>query len=56
MIGPAGGHLSLDALVAMPDGSQVVRTERAGTEDDAERMGRDAGLELLSRIGPGFRT
>lgn len=55
MIGPADDHLSLDALVAMPDGSEVVRTKRAGSKDDAERMGRDAGLELLSRIGPGFR-
>jgi hydroxymethylbilane synthase len=29
-------------------------TERQGTAMDAEAMGRDAGLELKRRGGPGF--
>ena len=50
----ANGGLSLDALIARPDGSEVLRTQRQGGAETAEEMGRDAGTELKSRSGPGF--
>ena len=48
------GRLRLDALVAKPDGSKVIRTAREGPEADALEMGRDAGEELRRDAGPGF--
>ncbi len=50
----ANGGLSLDALIARPDGSEVLRTRREGRPETAGAMGRDAGTELKSRSGPGF--
>jgi len=50
----AGGRLHLRALVARPDGSECLRTERAGLPGDAERLGEDAGAELRARAGPAF--
>lgn len=49
-----GGRLELDALVARPDGSQVLRTRREGAVADAARLGTDAGAELKARAGAGF--
>jgi len=49
-----GDELRLRGLVARPDGSEVIETTRAGSPEDAESMGRDAGEELRSRAGPGF--
>ncbi len=48
------GALALDALIARPDGSEVLRARRDGGRDDARAMGEDAGAELKSRAGPGF--
>jgi hydroxymethylbilane synthase len=48
------GALFLRGLIAKPDGSQVIATERRGAASDAEALGRDAGHELLRRGGPGF--
>jgi hydroxymethylbilane synthase len=48
------GSLSLKGLVARPDGSGLLRTSRQGAASDAEAIGRDAGLELLRRAGPGY--
>jgi hydroxymethylbilane synthase len=50
----ADGALHLRGLIVKPDGSQALRTERRGSAADAEAMGRDAGLELKRRGGPGF--
>jgi hydroxymethylbilane synthase len=50
----AGGRLRLEALVARPDGSVCLRTTRQGAPGDGHRLGRDAGLELKARAGPGF--
>jgi hydroxymethylbilane synthase len=50
----AAGRLRLRALIARPDGSECLTTERAGPPDDGPEMGRDAGLELRARAGPGF--
>lgn len=47
-----GGRLSLDVLVAAPDGSAVHRTSREGLPADAEAMGRDAGEELRAAADP----
>ena len=50
----AGGRLRLAALVARPDGSVCLRTTREGPLADGAALGRDAGLELKARAGPGF--
>ena len=46
--------IHLRGLIAKPDGSQLIATERRGDMADAEALGRDAGQELLRRGGPGF--
>jgi hydroxymethylbilane synthase len=58
---PIAGHavlsndsLRLRGLIVKPDGSELLATERQGAAGDAEAMGRDAGLELKRRGGPGF--
>ena len=48
------GALYLRGLIAKPDGSELIATERRGAAADAEAMGRDAGQELKRRGGPGF--
>jgi hydroxymethylbilane synthase len=50
----AGNSLWLRALIVKPNGSELLATERRGAGSDAEAMGRDAGLELKRRGGPGF--
>ncbi|MDA0704716.1 MAG: hydroxymethylbilane synthase [Proteobacteria bacterium] len=47
-----GGALRLRALIAMPDGSTIWRTERRGLALDAAAMGRDAGEELRALADP----
>ena len=49
-----GEQLWLRALVARPDGSQVIANERRGDGGDGEYLGKDAGEELRLRAGPGF--
>jgi hydroxymethylbilane synthase len=58
---PIAGHavvtqdgLHLRGLIAKPDGSQLIATERRGAAADAEALGREAGHDLLRRGGPGF--
>ncbi len=48
------GRLRLDALIAKPDGSALLRTAREGPTGDAREMGLDAGEELRAAGGPGF--
>jgi hydroxymethylbilane synthase len=43
------GRLHLDAIVAHPDGSKILRESRDG--DDPEKLGREVGETLLSRGG-----
>jgi hydroxymethylbilane synthase len=43
------GRLHLEAVVADPDGSKVLRDSRDG--DDPEKLGKDAGASLLARGG-----
>jgi hydroxymethylbilane synthase len=50
----AEGTLYLRGLIAKPDGSELIVTERRGAAADAEAIGRDAGDELKRRGGPGF--
>ena len=50
----AGGTLHLRGMILKPDGSQVIATERTGAANDAAALGKDAGLELKQRGGPGF--
>jgi hydroxymethylbilane synthase len=49
-----GEQLWLRALLARPDGSEVISTERRGPALDGMRLGIDAGEELRRRAGPGF--
>ncbi|MBX3497898.1 MAG: hydroxymethylbilane synthase [Alphaproteobacteria bacterium] len=51
---PAEGGLWLRALVARPDGSEVIAAERRGAARDAIALGEDAGRELRGRAGPHF--
>ncbi|HEY6980386.1 hydroxymethylbilane synthase [Reyranella sp.] len=48
------GMLHLRGLIAKPDGSDLIATERRGPSSDAGRLGHDAGEELRRRGGPGF--
>jgi hydroxymethylbilane synthase len=48
------GVLHLRGLIAKPDGSQLIATERRGAAGDAEALGYDAGQELKRRGGPDF--
>jgi len=45
----AGVRLHLESIVADPDGSKLLRDSRDG--DDPEKLGNDAGTELLKRGG-----
>jgi hydroxymethylbilane synthase len=45
------GKLHLEAIVADPDGSRVLRESRDGNLDDPEQLGSDVGDILLSRGG-----
>jgi hydroxymethylbilane synthase len=45
------GKLHLDAIVADPDGSKLLRESRDGNPGDAEKLGNDVGATLLSRGG-----
>ena len=58
---PIAGHAVLSGdshrlrgVIVKPDGSELLATERQGPAGDAQAMGRDAGLELKRRGGPGF--
>jgi hydroxymethylbilane synthase len=43
------GRLHLDAIVANPDGSKILRESRDG--DNPEKLGSEVGEELLRRGG-----
>jgi hydroxymethylbilane synthase len=47
----AGDRLHLEAIVADPDGSKLLRESREGNLDDPEKLGNDVGETLLSRGG-----
>ena len=51
-----GSGLSFRGLVLRPDGSEGVEAHGAGSEADAERIGREAGRDLRSRLPDGFLT
>jgi hydroxymethylbilane synthase len=45
------GQLHLEAIVADPDGSKLLRESRDGDLSDPEKLGRDVGETLLQRGG-----
>lgn len=47
-------HMSLEGLVARPDGSELHRVALIGGRDEPERLGREVGALLKGRTGPGF--
>jgi hydroxymethylbilane synthase len=50
----AAGRLRFRGLIAKPDGSEAVETEREGAAADAVALGTDAGRELKARAGADF--
>ncbi len=46
-----GGRIELTAVVASPDGAELIRGECQGSAVDAERIGRELGEDLLNRGG-----
>jgi hydroxymethylbilane synthase len=50
----AGGQLTLQAQILLPDGSEIHETTSSGAVADAEQIGRDAGAKLLQMAGPDF--
>jgi hydroxymethylbilane synthase len=49
-----GGRISLRALVARPDGTEVRQTKRDASADDALALAEDVGHELRAAMGPDF--
>ncbi|MCB5174551.1 hydroxymethylbilane synthase [Microvirga lenta] len=49
-----GGALEFRGLVLRPDGSETLEAVRRGDASDAAALGREAGLELRSRMPAGF--
>ncbi len=45
-----GGEIRLRGLVLTPDGREALETALSGPVEDAERIGREAGMELRSRL------
>lgn len=45
----SGGELGLQALVAEPDGSRILRAQGSGPVLDAERLGHEVAQDLLSQ-------
>jgi len=50
----AAGRLTLDGLVALPDGTGLHRVRRAGAAADAAAIGADAGAALRAAAGEPF--
>ena len=49
----ADGRLTFRGMVLRPDGSEVFEVEASRAADDAERIGAEAGRDLLGRLPPG---
>ncbi len=49
------GRLTLQGLVARPDGRDPVRVGISGPEVDAAALGKQAGLDILARLPADFR-
>ncbi|WP_112661817.1 hydroxymethylbilane synthase [Microvirga flavescens] len=49
-----GGALVLRGLVLRPDGSDSLSVTKTGAPQDAEALGREAGLDLKARMPAGF--
>jgi len=50
----AGDAIEFNGIIVKPDGSEAHRVTRSGPASDAARIGREAGVELAGRGGPGF--
>ena len=58
---PIAGHATIGSgqvrfrgLILLPDGSEVLETQRVGGVAEAAALGRDAGAELRGRASPAF--
>jgi hydroxymethylbilane synthase len=52
----AAGGIAFRGMVLRPDGSEVFEVEAAGAVADAQRLGAEAGRDLLGRLPPGVLT
>src|SRR5262249_61761371 len=50
----AAGRLRFRGLIAKPDGSEVIETQRHGAVTAAVRLGAETGRELKERAGADF--
>ncbi len=50
----ADGSLTMEGLVARPDGSQIIRLSRNGTAKDTAALGHALGQDIKSRMPSGF--
>lgn len=53
-VDPANGLVTLDGLVARPDGTELHRQRRQAAAADALAMGTELGAALRARMGPDF--
>ncbi len=53
-VDPASGLVTLDGLVARPDGTELHRQRRQAAAADALAMGTELGAALRARMGPEF--
>jgi hydroxymethylbilane synthase len=51
-----GGGLTLDVLMARPDGSEIIRMSRSGSAEDAAAIGKKLGEDAKRRLPPDFFT
>ncbi len=49
-----GGTLRLRGQVLRPDGSEALDDDQSGPVEDGAALGREMGVKLLERAGPGF--
>jgi hydroxymethylbilane synthase len=48
------GVLRFRGLLLRPDGSEALEASATGPIEEAESLGREAGLDVRSRMPPGF--
>jgi hydroxymethylbilane synthase len=50
------GGLTLKALAARPDGTEIIHMSRSGAAQEAEALGRSLGEDMKRRLPPDFFT
>ena len=50
----ANGTMNLEGLIAAPDGTKIITERIEGVISDAQRLGKELGLNLLKKTGSGY--